>query len=70
VWAAKTPTVPVQMHVTSFGNQKGLIVTLDDEGGLAVSYLGEYLRCAMGCVVLFCVVLCGVFGAACVLRVC
>jgi hypothetical protein len=58
------------MHVTSFGNQKGLIVTLDDEGGLAVSYLGEFLRCAVGCVVMFCVVLCGVFGAACVLRVC
>jgi hypothetical protein len=47
VWAAKTPTVPVQMHVTSFGNQKGLIVTLDDEGGLAVSYLGEYPRCVL-----------------------
>lgn len=41
VWAAKTASVPVQMAVSSFGNQRGLIVTLDDSGSLSISYLGE-----------------------------
>lgn len=41
VWAAKVPTVPVQMAVTSFGNQKGLIVCMDDSGGLSINYMGE-----------------------------
>lgn len=41
VWAAKVPTVPVQMAVTSFGNQKGLIVCMDDCGGLSINYMGE-----------------------------
>ena len=41
VWAAKVPSVPVQVAVGSFGNQKGLIVCLDDEGRLSVNYLGE-----------------------------
>eukprot|EP01032_Pedospumella_encystans_P011289 gene11289-13134_t len=40
VWAAKVPTVPVQMAVTSFGNQKGLIVCMDDSGGLSINYMG------------------------------
>lgn len=55
-WAAKVPTVPVQMAVTSFGNQKGLIVCLDDSGGLSISYLGEWalLFCAL-CVDMYCV---------------
>jgi hypothetical protein len=30
------------MAVTSFGNQKGLIVCMDDSGTLSISYLGEY----------------------------
>lgn len=40
VWAAKAPTVPVQMAVASFGGQHGLIVTVDDRGSLCASYLG------------------------------
>lgn len=53
VWAAKVPSVPVQMAVTSFGNQKGLIVTIDDTGTLSVSYLGDsvVLRCEVCSVV-------------------
>ena len=43
VWAAKVPSVPVQVAVGSFGNQKGLIVCLDDEGRLSVNYLGEWV---------------------------
>jgi hypothetical protein len=46
VWAAKTTSVPVQIAVANFGKQKGLLVTIDDEGILAISYLGliEYLQ--------------------------
>lgn len=31
-WSAKVDTVPIQMAVGQFGDQKGLIVTLDDTG--------------------------------------
>eukprot|EP01034_Spumella_vulgaris_P030819 gene30819-38095_t len=40
IWAAKASSVPVQMSVNTFGSQQGLIVTLDDEGNLAISFLG------------------------------
>lgn len=40
VWAAKLPTVPVQMAVSDFGGQKGLVVTLDDTGRLSIGFLG------------------------------
>ncbi len=40
VWAARAPSTPVQMAVASFGGQSGLIVTMDDQGSLCVSYLG------------------------------
>lgn len=40
VWAAKLLQVPVQMGVATFGNQKGLVVTLSDSGHLAINYLG------------------------------
>lgn len=40
VWAAKTTSVPVQMAVTSFGSQKGLVTSIDDSGLLSISYLG------------------------------
>jgi hypothetical protein len=51
VWAAKVPTVPVQMAVSSFGNQKGLIVCMDDSGMLTVNYLGERYHMESICVV-------------------
>eukprot|EP01038_Epipyxis_sp_PR26KG_P016237 gene16237-22098_t len=40
VWAAKTTCVPVHMGVSTFGSQQGLIVTIDETGQLALSYLG------------------------------
>ena len=40
VWATKTTSTPVQMEVGTFGDQKGLIVTIDDSGSLCLSYLG------------------------------
>ena len=40
VWAAKLPTVPVQMAVSDFGGQKGLVVTLDDTGRLSIGFMG------------------------------
>lgn len=55
VWAAKVPSVPVQMAVTSFGNQKGLIVTMDDCGNLAISYLGKII-------IMYCVIINICFG--------
>jgi len=44
-WAAKLPhitseRVPVQVEVSTFGDQSGLIVTLDDKGKLYIGYLG------------------------------
>ena len=44
-WAAKLPhitseRVPVQVEVSTFGDQSGLIVTLDDKGKLHIGYLG------------------------------
>jgi hypothetical protein len=32
VWAAKTHSVPVQMVVSTFGNQKGTVMNYDDDG--------------------------------------
>ena len=40
VWAAKLSSVPVQMAVSDFGGQRGLIVTLDDSGKLSVGFMG------------------------------
>lgn len=55
-WAAKTRSVPVQTAVASFGQQnRGMIVTLDDEGSLSVGYLGEIIA-ASNCV--NCLMLC------------
>ena len=34
------PTPPIGMEVGKFGDTDGLIVTLDDDGVLAVNYLG------------------------------
>lgn len=39
-WAARMPTAPVHMAVGTFGGQKGMIVTVDDIGRLAVNFLG------------------------------
>lgn len=40
VWAAKLSTVPVQMAVSDFGGQKGLVVTLDETGRLSIGFMG------------------------------
>ena len=40
VWSAKTDSAPIFTKVGNFGPHKGMIVTLSDEGTLAVSYLG------------------------------
>ena len=40
MWAAKCPSVPVQMAVCDIGLHKGLILTIDDVGNLRLSYLG------------------------------
>lgn len=40
VWAAKLMDMPVQLAVSDFGQQKGLIVTLTDNGLLTLNYLG------------------------------
>ena len=40
VWAAKVDRPPVHIAVGDFGQQKGLIVQLDDTGRLSLSYLG------------------------------
>ena len=40
VWTARTPTAPIFVDRASFGDKKGLIVTMSDEGLLQVSYLG------------------------------
>lgn len=34
------PSVPVCMEVCEFGNLRGVITTLDEEGSLSLSYLG------------------------------
>lgn len=39
-WAAKVPSVPVQIAVGNFGGQSGLVVTIDDSGRLVCGYLG------------------------------
>ena len=43
VWATKVDSVPVQMVVADFGNQNGLIVTINDTGKLSLGYLGTKL---------------------------
>ena len=43
VWATKVDSVPVQMVVADFGNQEGLIVTINDTGKLSLGYLGTKL---------------------------
>ena len=40
MWAAKLSSVPVQMAVSDFGGQRGLVVTLDDTGKLSVGFMG------------------------------
>ncbi|GMH42672.1 hypothetical protein BSKO_10591 [Bryopsis sp. KO-2023] len=40
VWAAKADSVAVAIRVAEFAGLPGLVVTLDDEGRLSVSYLG------------------------------
>ena len=40
VWAAKAEKTPVNIQVASFGDQQGLVVTLDDTGRLDISFLG------------------------------
>lgn len=40
VWAVTVQSVPVQIGLGEFGNQKGLLVTLDDAGKLNIGYLG------------------------------
>eukprot|EP01029_Cantina_marsupialis_P027768 TRINITY_DN7737_c0_g1_i1.p1 TRINITY_DN7737_c0_g1~~TRINITY_DN7737_c0_g1_i1.p1 ORF type:complete len:875 (+),score=267.96 TRINITY_DN7737_c0_g1_i1:112-2736(+) len=40
IWAAKAANVPVVIDTASFGGINGMIVTLNDEGKLAVNYLG------------------------------
>ena len=40
VWAAKLSTVPVQMAVSDFGGQRGLVVTLDETGRLSIGFMG------------------------------
>lgn len=39
-WAAKLNCTPVQMGVTRFGHQDGLIACIDDAGYLSINYLG------------------------------
>jgi len=40
IWSAKHGAVPVALEILKFRNLDGLIATLDENGGLAVSYLG------------------------------
>ena len=40
VWAAKLPSVPVQMAVCDLGGVRGLVVTLDESGRLSVGFMG------------------------------
>lgn len=40
VWAAKFDKTPVSMCVAEFGQQPGLLVTLDDTGSLSISFMG------------------------------
>ena len=40
VWAALTESMPVCISVGSFGDQEGLLVTVDEAGSLSVGYLG------------------------------
>ena len=40
IWSAKHGAVPVALEILKFRNLDGLIATLDESGGLAVSYLG------------------------------
>ena len=39
-WTAKTMSAPIFIETVDFDNQKGLLVTLSDDGYLQVSYLG------------------------------
>lgn len=43
VWAAKTNHIPHGIKIATFAGQKGLMVLLNDEGWLEVSYLGTEL---------------------------
>uniref|UniRef100_A0A7S2WDC7 PTHB1 N-terminal domain-containing protein n=1 Tax=Rhizochromulina marina TaxID=1034831 RepID=A0A7S2WDC7_9STRA len=40
VWSAAMESVPIALAVAQFGDTRGLIVALDDEGTLTVNYLG------------------------------
>jgi len=40
IWAAKGDVLPVSLSVGTFGGLKGLVVSLDDTGSLALSYMG------------------------------
>jgi len=40
IWAAKGDLVPVALQVAKFGGLKGLVVGLDDTGGLTLAYMG------------------------------
>ena len=40
VWAAKVHDTPIFLTLSDFDNQKGLIITLSDDGNLNVLYLG------------------------------
>ena len=48
VWAAKTVEAPVYLGIAEFEDQKGLIVTISDQGFLQVSYLGTEQLTAAG----------------------
>lgn len=40
VWAVRVPSAPVYMTVSSFGGQRGLVVSIDETGYLSIGYLG------------------------------
>jgi len=40
VWASRTPELPISLKVAEFAGTKGLVVALNDNGSLTVSYLG------------------------------
>jgi len=40
VWAVTTQNIPVQIEISNFGKQRGLIVAIDDTGVLNIGYLG------------------------------
>ena len=40
VWASRTPETPIALKVSEFQGTKGLVVALNDNGSLSVSYLG------------------------------